>query len=498
MGRELTRRATAVGIAVSLFAASAHAGTAAQECAAAKLKAAGKKAGAVLSCHRKAAKLGAAVDPLCVAASDEKLQEPFARAEAKGGCSATGDAVAVGARIEQWGVNVAALLRPAPDANNCAATKLRAAGKKLLAKLRCHASAVKRGFATDPACLTKAEQKFDDKFAAAEASPPCLTSGDAVSIEEQVDRVVDELRVSQGTGCAARNVAVGDSTRTLLSGGIIRTYRLHVPPGYTPGTPMPLVFSFHGGTSNATEQAFVTKLHPKSDSANFLLIEPEGFGGPFNVQTWNAGNCCGPAMNYAVDDVAFTDAMIDDVSADACVDARRVYATGYSNGAMMSYRLACELADRIAAIAPNAGGIGDVNQNVTPDVQVFTCSPSRPVPIFHMHGDADTCYNFNGGVGTGFSGTNFISIPVTIDGWVNRNGCSMTTLTTFQNGGATCNTYQGCSEGADVTLCVLAGHGHAWPSGAVYGLAAMCGGVMSTDLVADDALWDFFAAHPMP
>jgi len=162
----------------------------------------------------------------------------------------------------------------------------------------------------------------------------------------------------------------------------------------------------------------------------------------------------------------------------------------------MSHRLACELSDRIAAIAPNAGGIGDVNQNVMPPVQVFVCAPTRPVPVFAMHGLADTCYNYNGGVGTGFSATNFISIPTTVAGWVSRNGCTMSTTTTYQNGNATCSTYQGCA--ADVTLCTVTGMGHAWPGSAFYNLAAMCGGTTTTDLAGTDALWDFFAAHPMP
>jgi polyhydroxybutyrate depolymerase len=364
--------------------------------------------------------------------------------------------------------------------------------------MKCWATAVKRGLTVDPDCIARSEQRFADKFAAVEPGGSCPTTGDADAIEEKVDRFADDLRVAQQTGCIAGTVAPGDSVRTILSGGITRTYRLHIPITYVSGAAAPLLFNLHGGTSNANAQGIVSGMHAKSDTEGFLLIEPEGYGGAFNIRTWNAGNCCGPATNAGIDDVAFTDAMIDNIAADACVDAKRIFATGYSNGAMLSHRLACQLSDRIAAIAPNAGGIGDVNQNVTPPVQVFNCSPSRPVPVFEMHGLSDGCYNFNGGVGAGLSSTNFISIPTTIVGWAFRNGCSMTTATTYQNGNATCATYQGCTQGADVTLCTVAGMGHAWPGSPIYNLAATCGGTTTTDLQGTDALWDFFVAHPMP
>jgi polyhydroxybutyrate depolymerase len=485
-------------VLVATLTAPASAGTPSQSCAAAKLKAAGKKASGMLNCERKAAKAGLSSDPACTAATDDKLQGGFAKAELGGSCAVMNDESSVEARIDQWSASVAALLRPSAAANQCAALKLRAAGKKILAKLRCHSAALKKGQPVDAACLSKAEAKFQDKFAAAEGSPPCLTTGDANRVEESVDRVIDALRAAARTGCLVSAMSAGDFKGTFSFGGLVRTYYLHVPPGYLSGQATPLVFSLHGGTGTAGQQAAMTQLHAKSDSAGFLLIEPEGYGGAFNLQTWNSGNCCGPAMNAGVDDVGFVNAMIDTTSADVCVDAKRVYSTGHSNGGMQSHRLACDLSDRIAAIAPNSGGIGDVNQNVMPSVQAYTCAPTRPVPVFHMHGDADTCYRFNGGVGTGFSTTNFISIPTTIAGWVARNGCSNTTSVTYQNSGATCLTYQGCAQGADVTLCTLRGHGHAWPGGTTYGLAAMCGGVQSTDLIANDALWDFFVAHPLP
>ena len=164
--------AAIAGAVLLLIATRGAAGTPAQDCAAAKLKAAGKKAAAVLNCHRKAAKLGAAIDPACVTPTDEKLQTLFGRAEAKGGCAVSGDEPVVRGQIDQWVTDLATLLRPSTTANACAGLKLRVTGKKVLGKLRCHSSALRRDVATDAECLAKVEQKYQERFAAAEASPP--------------------------------------------------------------------------------------------------------------------------------------------------------------------------------------------------------------------------------------------------------------------------------------------------------------------------------------
>lgn len=303
-------------------------------------------------------------------------------------------------------------------------------------------------------------------------------------------------------GCSAGTIGAGDYDRTLSYGGRQRDYHLHVPPGYRRGIAAPMVLSFHGGGGNAAGQERLTAMASKSDAAGFILVEPDGIPNPLlrRVRTWNAGNCCGRAKRVNSDDVSFIHALIDTLEGELCIDRRRTYATGLSNGAMMSYRLACELSDRIAAIAPIGGGMGDRDLDRDPPAEVFKCAPTRPVPILHIHGLADQCYHFAGGKsGSGLSNTTFVSIPATIDGWVARNHCSKTTAVTYARGAARCRKYQDCAGGGDVVLCTIEGAGHNWP-GRPYPawLKRTCGGEATEDLSANDLIWNFFKAHPMP
>jgi polyhydroxybutyrate depolymerase len=243
---------------------------------------------------------------------------------------------------------------------------------------------------------------------------------------------------------------------------------------------------FHGGGIDADIQEGLTHLSEKSDSAGFILVRPDGSGPLAHVRTWNAGNCCAYAMEQDVDDVGFARELVAAVSAELCVDSRRVYATGFSNGAMMTHRLACELDDVIAAVAPVSGGIG-----------IDDCSPLRPVPVFEIHGLADEAYPFGGGTSTCSSNpTDFRSITETIMGWGQRNDCASTSHVTLHMGDVTCRAYDGCPAGGDVELCLIDGGKHDWPDGT--SLGGPCSGTPTTDLAANDAIWDFFSAHSLP
>lgn len=256
-----------------------------------------------------------------------------------------------------------------------------------------------------------------------------------------------------------------------MTGGRSRAARVHLPTGYDGKTPVPLLINFHGRNSTAAQEELLSGTTAKADAAGFAVVYPTGVG-----QTWNAGLCCGQAQSEGVDDVAFTRALLDELEAKLCIDRRRVFAAGLSNGGFMSHRLACELADRIAAIGPVAGHM------LTP-----TCKPSRPVPVIHFHGDADSIVPYGGGLG-------MPSVESSIAGWATRNGCKGAPKQTYAKGDATCKTWGSCDGGADVTLCTIAGGGHQWPGGtAIPGL-----GKASQDLRATDAMWTFFAAHPLP
>jgi hypothetical protein len=198
-----------------LCANVAHAsGTPAQVCAGAKLKAAGKTAGLKLGCHGKAALHGTTVDSTCLANATAKLSSAFAKAESRGGCNPTGDVNGVGALIDSSVGAFVAALRPTTSANRCAASKLKATGKKVKTKLRCWAKATGKGVTVDPQCLTKAETRFASAFSSADAHGPCLTTGDAGGIESQVDDLVNDVVAALPSGTATTTTTTTSSTST--------------------------------------------------------------------------------------------------------------------------------------------------------------------------------------------------------------------------------------------------------------------------------------------
>jgi polyhydroxybutyrate depolymerase len=282
----------------------------------------------------------------------------------------------------------------------------------------------------------------------------------------------------------------GDYTRTLQVEGQPRRYLVHVPPRYDPGTPMPVVLAFHGGGANAGNMVAFSGLNETADKAGFIVAYPEGSGRLERMLTFNAGNCCGQAAAGNVDDVEFTRQLLDDLQTVANVDRRRIFATGMSNGAMMAYRVAAELSDRIAAIAPVSGPMG-----------TETCRPSRPVSVMHFHGDADEFAPFAGGRGRGPSGTDFFSVDHSIKAWVAANGCDTQTLTTRladrERDGTTVRQirYGSGRDGAEVVLVIIEGGGHTWP-GREPRMRSL--GAATRDISANDMMWEFFQRHPLP
>lgn len=275
--------------------------------------------------------------------------------------------------------------------------------------------------------------------------------------------------------CVGKEPLGGNYDWKVTIAGKEREYHVHVPSGYDRTKPVPVVLSFHGYTSNGSQQDLLARMTAKADAAGFIAVHPEGVG---ISQSWNAGACCGEAASSAIDDVAFVGKMIDEVSSKLCVDSHRVYATGMSNGGFLSHRLACEMSNRIAAIAPVAGVLG-----------VPTCSPTRPMPVFQFHGTLDGLVGYNGNPSTGFP-----SVKQTMSGWATRNGCSQTPRETSKKGEVTCVTYDNCQAGSEVSLCTVTNGGHTWPGG----MPVPSLGHTTKDIVATDTMWDFFVRHPLP
>jgi len=273
----------------------------------------------------------------------------------------------------------------------------------------------------------------------------------------------------------ALGAAPGTESKTLEFGGRTRTYLVHSPKGDDGKTPLALVLVLHGAVQGATNVQRMSGMSAKADKEKFLVAYPNGTSRSGLAPTWNAGACCGYAQTNQVDDVGFLRALIDKLEHDYTVDPKRIFVTGISNGGMMSYRLACELADRIAAIAPVEGA------------QDVDCRPSRPVSVLIFHGTADILVPYNGGTTPFQIGPKRTDTPVssTVAFWVNQDGCSLTPRRE-QTDQQRIDTYSGCRDATGVTLYTIRGGHHMWP-----------GTLLSNnDVPATDIMWAFFTAHP--
>jgi len=264
--------------------------------------------------------------------------------------------------------------------------------------------------------------------------------------------------------CANKLAQPRDATWTIMVGGQARTAKVHVPASYDPTKAMPVVLNIHGRTQDAQAQANLTMAIAKSDAAGFILVHPQSATSP---TSWNSGSCCEPATTNNVDDLGYFHALLDELEAKLCVDTDRVFAMGLSNGGYQSHTLACKMADRIAAIGPVAGLLLQ-----------SPCSPSRPVAAMLINGTDDTLSQYQ-----------FVGQGVTF--WATKNQCT-TQMQTYNQGDVTCVTHGGCASGADVVLCTVQDGGHQWPGGGTLPFL----GKKSDNLIATEALWSFFVAHP--
>jgi polyhydroxybutyrate depolymerase len=277
----------------------------------------------------------------------------------------------------------------------------------------------------------------------------------------------------------------GDHSRSVRVAETTRPYLLHVPPSYDPQVPTPLVLALHPFATNGPMMARISGLGGKADEAGFLVAYPNGTGkGP--VLRWNVG--VGPKDE--ADDVAYIAAVLDDLAAVANVDPKRVYATGFSNGGMMCYRLASALSGRIAAIAPVAGTMTDREIEAT-----------RPVPVLHFHGTKDTFVSYDGRLWRDPASPRIKGVEETVRSWAKHDGCPEEPATAEVPRGADDGliikrvAYGPGRDGSEVVLYVIEGGGHTWPGREPIGAFL---GKSAEDLKANDLIWEFFRDHPLP
>lgn len=297
--------------------------------------------------------------------------------------------------------------------------------------------------------------------------------------------------------CFNGNTFETDYSDSIIFGGLKRTYLIHVPPVDDKTKPLPLVIALHGGGGTAKYMVKHTLggFDKLADKNGFIVVYPDGI-----EKHWNDGRreeeTGYRAHKENIDDVGFISALIDSLIKKQNIDPKRVYVTGISNGAMMSYRLACDLTEKIAAIAPVAG-------NLPQDIY-SSCKPSRPISVLAINGINDPLVPFTGGNVTGPFGFKklgkVLSTSDTVKFWAAFDKCSSSHVTQEpdkdpQDGTRVQKKVNGdCKEGTEVILYTIEGGGHTWPGGWQY-LPEKIVGKTSRDIDANEIIWDFFKNH---
>lgn len=304
---------------------------------------------------------------------------------------------------------------------------------------------------------------------------------------------------SAATGASDRApAATGEVRRTLHHGGLERSFTLVVPAAGQ--GPRPLVIMLHGGATADGRSTMRWGFQPLAARDGVITVHPDGMG-----EGWNDGRQSGyltARQGGEVDDVGFIGAMIDTLAAEGLVDAKRVFVVGGSNGGMMALRLACESADRFAAIAPFIAHF--------PVGEAERCKPAKPMPLLNIVGDADRLMPFGGGpvasIAQGDRGA-VISSDRTIGWWRGFNRCTGEPVVRMlpdadTSDGVTLREEisRDCADGAEVVRLVALGGGHRLPALAAEDVPGPRGriiGAASRDISGPAYIWDFFERHGM-
>lgn len=300
-----------------------------------------------------------------------------------------------------------------------------------------------------------------------------------------------------GAGASAP-LPAGDSRQSMSFEGRERTWIVHVPNGFarvgSDPLAMPLLVVLHGGGGNAAQMPKFTGFSEISDRNGFVVAYPDGVG-----HNWNDGRDSDFSQAHAlqVNDVGFVSALIDQTSKQISIDSSRIYATGISNGAMMSLRLACDLGNRIAAIGAVAGS--------GPEDFMERCKPSRAVSILMINGTTDPLVPYEGGPVASQTGERGSVWPVrrTVSFWVAANRCvneltpeALVDLDAGDGSAIERRIWSGCSASTSVELLTVVGGGHTYP-GRIQYLPEIVIGPTNRDIDASAYIWDFLRNHPL-
>lgn len=304
----------------------------------------------------------------------------------------------------------------------------------------------------------------------------------------------DPTATPAATAAGPEAIAPGNYKLDFVFEGQTRRVILHFPPDYDGQTELPLLIVLHGGGGGAAQIQAASGMDAAADEYGVVVAYPNGSGRlDERLLTWNAGHCCGYALEQDVNDVGFLRLLIERLLDHYALDPERVYLTGISNGGMMAYRAGAELADILAGIAPIAGTIG--GQVEEGSLQIYPDVPGRPVAVIAFHGQQDQRVLYDGGTGPQTrEGRVDLSVDSSVSFWVKANGCAALPETGEQAGGnVIVERYIGCDEGVEVGLVTIVDGGHAWPGGR---RGSIVGDEPTQDISANEMMLEFFSDLP--
>ena len=300
------------------------------------------------------------------------------------------------------------------------------------------------------------------------------TTSQVASAKEK-DTVITRPVQSAGCGKPSPQVPGTSSEQAIFSGGITRYYLLHIPKGYRDTTGDALILAFHGHGSSATQQENLTGFSAFADAYNVIAAYPQGAVGADHHTGWNTG----PAWNPATNDVLYISDLLQRLQARWCINPRRIYAVGFSNGGGMTNLLACKLAGRIAAFGSVSGAYPAAPGG---------CHPMRPVPFIELHGTGDRVVPYGGSLAKGYP-------PIThwLRQWVQRDGCTGNPVVFFDRANVIGERWTKCLDHVSLVHYMIGGMGHMWPHHLIIHFRGQI-----TTLDASTLIWVFIRNYSLP